>query len=262
MDLNWDQLRAPNLFASFAQGQQYGQKQKQYRQEQEQYEQSQRARNMFANGDDQGAERGFIQAGDIPSANAIHSRRNDDRRLEARGKAVDALGAGKMDEARQSAIGAGDDQLAAYIDKMDERQRATVKEHSQQMASALYEIRDLPPAEQAARWGEMSQRFAAEGYKPEELAIDFNQPGAIQKEISDALTVKEKIEAAERSRHNLQMERRTPQGFTYGEDGNLEVDPGYVAGKRQIAGATRAPPRTPSGAGAPGGGARRKPWED
>lgn len=57
---------------------------------------------------------------------------------------------------------------------------------------------------------------------------------------------------------SVEPTQRAPAGFTYGPDGGLEVDPGYVAGKRQIAGATRAPPRARSGgvggsAGVPSG---------
>lgn len=57
---------------------------------------------------------------------------------------------------------------------------------------------------------------------------------------------------------------RAPTGYRYGEDGNLQIDPGYVSGQRQVAGARRAPPRA-SGGGSPSGGAPSgggaKPWE-
>jgi hypothetical protein len=50
---------------------------------------------------------------------------------------------------------------------------------------------------------------------------------------------------------------RAPTGYRYGEDGNLQIDPGYVAGQRQVAGARRAPPK--AGGGHSGGGAPKLP---
>lgn len=52
--------------------------------------------------------------------------------------------------------------------------------------------------------------------------------------------------------------QKAPQGFEYGEDGELRVIPNYVAGRAAIAGATRAPPRGRSG-GRGGGGAAGVP---
>jgi len=42
---------------------------------------------------------------------------------------------------------------------------------------------------------------------------------------------------------------KAPPGFEFGPDGSLHPIPGYVAGRAQIAGATRAPPRPRAGGG-------------
>jgi hypothetical protein len=56
--------------------------------------------------------------------------------------------------------------------------------------------------------------------------------------------------------------QKAPAGFRYTDEGDLEVDPGYVRGRAAISGATRAPPRAGSGGGgsaAPSSG--KPPWE-
>lgn len=54
--------------------------------------------------------------------------------------------------------------------------------------------------------------------------------------------------------------QKAPAGYRYDADGNLEVDPGYVAGKGAIAKATRAPPR-PQARGDGSAPAGTPPWQ-
>jgi hypothetical protein len=249
MAVDWDLAPKQNLFADFAQGVQYGRANKQYRQDEA-------ARKAYASGDDVAAERAFIEAGNIDAADAIHKRRVEDRREQARQEAVTAVSGGDYEGGQKRALAAGDTQLAEAFAKMDATQRAKLKEHSQAMAAALYQLKDLPPDQQAARWQAMIPHFSRQGYSPEELAIDFTKPGAINAEIADALTFQQMLEHSERDRaltetqrHNRAVETRPVLvgngGVLVAPGGDGEGRPGVLFRNPK----TFAPPRRSGGGG-------------
>jgi hypothetical protein len=66
----------------------------------------------------------------------------------------------------------------------------------------------------------MKQRFLSNGWKPEELDFDPLQPGVIDAELADAMTLDETLKLAETSRHNREMEdigRDRAQSYDYGQ---------------------------------------------
>lgn len=204
MDIEWGNQRAPNIFANFTQGYQVGRAIKKNRQ-------ADRADKVFASGDDAAAERAYIEAGDVQSANAIHSRRLEDRREQVRQDAVGKMAGGDASGAAQAAAAAGDQQLFEQITKLDDAKRARLKEHSQVIGAALHSLRGpdgQPLPDAAQRWANMRAHFEADGYSPEELNLDVTQPGVIDGGISEAMTVYQAVQAAEQARHNREMEGR------------------------------------------------------
>lgn len=207
-DIHWEALRAPNIFGALTEGYQQGQQAK--RQQTYDAYQNERIAGERMDRQNQTADRARIDA-------------DRARAEQGRTDVGAAIGRGDTAAARQAAITAGDPRLLDAISKMDDQTRADLKERNQTTASALHSLRGpdgklLPDA--AVRWANMKQRFLTSGWKPEELDFDPTQPGVIDGEIADAMTLDESLKLAETSRHNHEMEdigRGRAESYDYGQ---------------------------------------------
>lgn len=105
-------------------------------------------------------------------------RRAEEVRVNARQEAVQSLQSGDMDGARQAAIGAGDFDLLAHIEKMDERQHKAAQERMERFAVVGAQLRRLPYEQRkmalermAPHLSDVSPEMIA-GFDPTDEAID------------------------------------------------------------------------------------------
>lgn len=195
MAVMWDQLKAPNIFASFEEGVQEARAKRR----EDTYDAYQKERIEGERMDRQN------QAADRATADA-------DRQRAGLGRAAvaNAVKNKDMAGARSAAIGAGDPKLLDAISKMEDDERENLKQRNEIQGAALNSLRDpntgqlLPDA--AQRWDNMKQRFMANGWKPDELDFDPLQPGVIDAEIAEAMELKDILARAETNRHNREME--------------------------------------------------------
>jgi hypothetical protein len=207
-DIDWGLARAPNIYGALTQGMDQGRQNKR----QDTYDAYQQELIAGERMDRQN------QAADRARIDADRARAEQGRTATA-----DALGRNDMSGARKAAIQAGDPRLLEAVSKLDEQTRADLKQRNQTQAAALSSLRGpdgklLPDA--AARWANMKQHFLSNGWKPEELDFDPLQPGVIDAELADAMTLDETLKLAETSRHNREMEdigRDRAQSYDYGQ---------------------------------------------
>jgi hypothetical protein len=219
-DINWQGLRAPNIFAAYSEGQDQARQEKRqatvdaYQQERIQNERTDREAEMA------------------------------DRDRQARGRkgATDALAKDDYAGAQKAAIDAGDPQLLAYLKGLDAQKREELKQRNQIQGTALNSLRDpktgqlLPDA--AQRWANMKSRFLQSGWHPEELNFDPTQPGVIDAELAQAMSLDKALTLSEQARHNREMEDIGREGVSV----RREVGMRPRAGRGGGGGATSLPP--------------------
>lgn len=94
--------------------------------------------------------------------------------------------------ARQAA--GGDLDILKGIGELDEAHRKDLAEAAELTGRQLYALKGLPPEEQARRWAQIAPGLAQRArVDPNELAIDFNDPGAIDRELAEAMSLKDMI---------------------------------------------------------------------
>ncbi|RAK52140.1 hypothetical protein [Phenylobacterium deserti] len=193
-EINWGALNQTNPFAQYVEGREVGAAMRQKGMRDKAY-------NIFAT-DPAQAEQILMQAGDIRGANAIHERRELERQRAVQADVAGRIGQNDYAGAQQVAVAGGEYDLASTIRQMGKEQREQVKEQMGVLAAALYPLRDLPPDQAAQRWAQiapsLSQRY---GYKPEDLNLDFSQPGVIDQHVAEALGVKEMVEQGNEDRN-------------------------------------------------------------
>lgn len=209
-DVNWGLARTPNIYGALSDGFEQGQ-------------QMQRQKAQDA-----------IQQERLTNDRADRQTALDDRARQTQGRteAADALGKGDYKAAAQAAIKADDPQLLSHLRSLGDQERAQLKQRNEAQGAALASLRGpdgqlLPDA--AQRWQGIKQQFLASGWHPEELNFDPMQPGVIDAEISQAMTLEQSLRLAEDRRHHIEMEK-TPKVVAGGsalvrpgDDGQPEV---------------------------------------
>lgn len=176
MDIDWRLAGNGNPFASFAEGLESGQALKQDRQRTALYERRQ----------------AFDEQQERRKQELAEQAR---RRQEAVGAALT-----KNDYAGARVAAGGDLDLLKSIGEMDDQRRKQMAEVNAYAARQLYTLRGLPPEEAARRWQTIVPSIVQRGAKAEELAIDFNDPTAIDRELAESMTLSEMIAQAEKDK--------------------------------------------------------------
>jgi hypothetical protein len=191
MDIDWRLAGSGNPFGQFAEGFLNGQQNKRQRERD----------NLFAQ----------RQTFEIQEAQA---QREKQEAAAARQAAVGAAVV-KNDFTGAREASGGDMDLLKSIGEMDKARRAELAETAEFGARQLYALQGLPPEEQARRWQATVPMLVQRGAKVEELNIDFNDPGAIQRELAEAMTLKEMIAQtnAERDDRRASEKDRTDAKF-------------------------------------------------
>lgn len=189
-EIQWNALQQPNFAESYFKGREYGD-------QMQSREAKRNALAMYAT-NPQGAIQGLMQAGDIETANQLRQFGKQDRADRARAGAMPLIEKGDFAGAGKSLL--ADDpematQLMSWAKTAREEEKAAAQEILDRTARALIPLRGLPPEEQAARWAQIAPSL---GVSPED--IDFNQPGAVEMNISQALEVKDLIAQANADR--------------------------------------------------------------
>lgn len=171
------------------------------------------------------------------------------RRQEAVGAAI-----GKNDYAGARQAAGGDLDMLSAIGKLDAERKAQLSELAEVSARQLYTLRGLPPEQQAQRWQQIVPSLVQRGLDPKELEIDFSDPTAIEREIAEAMSLKDMIAQtnAQRDDERAALKDREMQEY---RDQMLAL-----AGRREGRMAAGGGGRSGGGGGrpAPTGGA---PWE-
>lgn len=225
--------------------------------------------------------------------NMAYSQQQKYAQDRARKRAGQAMQAGNVQGATGELYGAGDLEGARGIEDQQGQQQDRQFRQTQQAATlqqqeaarkadfmkrAALALRDMPQEQRSQAFAErVGPALVQLGMKPQDVqgasahlddASLTTFAGEMDKHIQiinrggggyDLLdTNNGKIT------HGPEPTQKAPTGYMYGPDGNLVVDPGYVAGQGQISNvraagvaAHRAPPRGRSG----GSAGKKKPWE-
>jgi len=191
MAINWSLAGNANPFADFAEGLEGGMQMHRQRQRD----------NLFQ-------QQHALKVAEAQRAQAKEERQ--ERRQMAVGEAV-----GKGDFATARTAAGGDFDLLKAIAELDDRQKKQVSENAELAARQLYTLRGLPPQEAAQRWEMIKPGLVARGLKAEELAIDFTQPGIIDSEIAEAMSLKEMVEQANKERDDKRADEKAKADEAY-----------------------------------------------
>lgn len=201
MPIDWSIAQPRNIFADYVGGAKVGQEMGERKRKRE-------ALNLFST-DPEGAIKALTAAGDIDTANALRTNMREDRKDKARTTAVEQYQGGKAGEARQTAIGAGDFELASQLASLDKEQREVVKARAEAMSRFGPAALKKPYEQRRAFIQAQAAYLKAHGYTDQEIAEVDPTDEFFTGSVASAQTVNEQLKAdlerekfGETRRHN------------------------------------------------------------
>lgn len=212
MPINWDGLQTPNFAGMALQGYQQGEKMRL----------DQTRRNALAKyKDNPDASIGeLMESGDLETALALRKSRREDTQDAARTKAAGQFAKGDVRGSQETAIGAGDFDMASTITKLTKEQRETAKAQAEDLGGFAQSLKGLPYEQRRARIeaskaGLIERGFGEEhvdGFDPTDEALDgligsaMDLKTALEQQNRDRDFGLRKDQFGETKRHNRRAE--------------------------------------------------------
>ncbi len=130
-----------------------------------------------------------------------------DRTDAARTKAADQYGSGDVAGATQTAIGAGDFDMARQIAALTKEQRDVAKQHAEELGSYAYSLKGLPYEQAKARIAADTPMLLKRGFKSEEIASFDPTPQNIDVVVGQAMDLKTALDHADKSADNQRADQ-------------------------------------------------------
>lgn len=185
IDINFGALQTANPFAAYAQGQEIGQQQRLNKAKQA-------AGNLFSTDPAQAAQI-MAAAGDPESAIGYEKIGASRKTAASRSRAAQLYSGGNVKGAREEALGSGDSEFLAQIDKLDEQQKVALHERETAIAGIGYTLKPLPYEQRKQKLAAMAAQPPA-GVKAEDLTGFDPTDDNINSRVSQSLGIAKMIE--------------------------------------------------------------------
>lgn len=202
-DIDWGALQQPNIFASYAKGQEMGEERRQRQARQE-------AGNVFSTDPDRAAQI-LMGSGDWQSGMAVSKYAAEDRARKARQESASKYAAGDHTGARNAALASGDFDLVSEYTKMDKDQREAAKERAESLASIGVGLKGRPYEERKAILQRNAAALSELGLPPEAVQGFDPTDENIDAFAAQALGVKGQLEQADREADNQRADAQAEE---------------------------------------------------
>jgi len=254
VDIQWERLAQPNQTGNLLAGYEAGKAAGVERD-------TKNALGLYAQGDAEGAYRALMPI-DPEKAMAIRKASDAEKREKARTGILSQYGSGDTEGASKAALQSGDVDTLELINKMDERTAAMALKRTEQQATLLMPLLDVPAAERKARIGQLAPQLEAVGFSPEQIAGFDPSDANLNSLVNGVLGIKGQIEqrwkAKEYDLKKTDMEADNRRG-----DAQLDVSRGQLGVSRSNSArgwASHNERKKAGGFGTPGGSSGE--WEE
>jgi len=170
----------------------------------------QRAGNMLAGGDVEGAANALYRAGDLTNGFTLQQHQqqltDQQRTRQARATALEQYQSGDVKGAMATAAGAGDAETLSAIGKLDDAGRAEATRRAGALATAGFSLKPLPYAQRRAALGQMAPQLASLGLNPDQIAGFDPTDANIDAITTQALGLKDAIERHDKLSKPIEMD--------------------------------------------------------
>jgi hypothetical protein len=145
---------------------------------------------------------------DPGAALTLRKSAREDKLDTARTTAATQYGAGDTAGAAQTALGAGDFDMAGAITKLDKDQRDLAKSHAEQLGGFAQTLKGLSYEDAKARITAATPALLKQGFKPQEIMGFDPTPQNIDAIIGQAIDLKTALDHADKVADNTRADRQ------------------------------------------------------